>query len=468
MTRQTFLRASARLGTGLGFSALLAACSSGSAPAAPTAAPAAPTSAAAATSAPAATTAPQTAGKVTLRYTYDNTPGEKDLAAQVQRDYAKMQPGVTLQPEIVVDNWDQKTIAELVAGTAPDILLGYGSTFSAFASKGAFLDITEMIKGWDSTYNVDDLYPVAMQELQIKGKQYGIPYCFDPVSVFFYMKPTLDAANVAYPNDKWTYDDMQKDFVALTKKDSSGKVVQWGFNGAECIADWGYVRMYPAIWAYGGDKYNADMTKCLLDSPEALQAMTMFYNLKFKENTAPTTGDIGKLSYYQMFASGQCAMQTTGPWAISTYHDMIQDAKFKDQWDVGHSPNGPKGRFMYAAGNDWGLNKAGKNLKQAEQLLQYLTGPDVSKEVGSIGRRVPARKSAGNAFVVANSKPASQSVFPDSLQYARFEQLHPTQEAKISQILTTAWGNVILTNKGTPEQIIPDAVKQVNQLLSQG
>jgi ABC-type glycerol-3-phosphate transport system substrate-binding protein len=153
---------------------------------------------------------------------------------------------------------------------------------------------------------------------------------------------------------------------------------------------------------------------------------------------------------------------------VSTYHEMVQDAKFKDKWDVGHSPNGPKGRFMLAAGNHWGLNKNGKNPKQSEQLLQYLTGKDVSKQVGSIGRRVPARKSAGNSFVVPNTTPANQTVFPDSLQYSRPEQLHPTLEAKISQILTNAWGNVIILNKGTPDQIMPDAVKQVNALLSQG
>ena len=210
------------------------------------------------------------------------------------------------------------------------------------------------------------------------------------------------------------------------------------------------------------------MTKCLLDQPEALKVMNMYYDLKFKNGTSPSTGDIGKLSYYQMFASGQCAMQTTGPWAVSTYHEMVQDAKFKDKWDVGNTPNGPKGRFMLAAGNDWGLNKNGKNKTQAGQLLQYLTGKDVSKQVGSIGRRVPARKSAGTAFVIPNTPPDHQSVFPESLAYARFEQLHPTQEAKISQILTTAWGNVILLNKGRPDQIIPDAVKQVNDLLSQG
>src|SRR5207248_2135124 len=145
--RHYFLRMTAGIGAGFGLGALVAACSSAATPPAPTspaptaasaaptvAAAAAPTAAAtaAATVAPAAQATPQTAGKATLRYTFDNTPGEKTLADQVQKDYAKMHPEITLQPEIAVEGWDQKTIAGLVAGTAPDILMGFGSVFSAF------------------------------------------------------------------------------------------------------------------------------------------------------------------------------------------------------------------------------------------------------------------------------------------------------------------------------------------------
>jgi len=496
-TRRTFLRWAAALGVSATAGSLLAACggaatatvaatpaaaTSSAAPATSSAATAsaAPATSAATTSAPAAATSAQeatssaaapanpTGAKVTLRYTYDETPGETTWHKQVKIDYAKLHPEVTLQAEPAVEGWVDKTIAQLVAGTAPDILLGFGTTFFQLAAKGAFEDITAVVNQWGASYDLADIYPEALKELQVNGKQYGVPYCFDPVSAFFYLKPPLDDAKVAYPNDTWTYDDFKNDLISLTKKDASGKTVQWGYNGAESIADWGYVRTYPAIWAYGGDKYNADMTHCTLADPEALKAINMYYELKVKDKTSPSTGDIGKLSYYQMFANGQCAMQTTGPWAISTYQGMIQDAKLKNGWDVGPPPSGPKGRFILAAGNDWGLNKNGKNKTAAQTLLQYLTDKDRSKDVGAIARRVPARASAGSTFVQPNTIPANQAVFPKSLSYARVERLHPTQEAKIADILTTAWGQLMVLDKGTPEQIMPDAVAKVDALLKQG
>lgn len=417
---------------------------------------------------PVASQANPTGAKVTLRYTFDNTQGEATWHKKVTDDYAKLHPEVALQPEQATGDWVTKTVAQLVSGTGPDIVLGFGATFFQLAATGAFDDLTATIKQWGASYDAADIYPEALKELQINGKQYSIPYCFDPVSVFFYLKPVLHDANIPVPNDTWTYDDFQKDLIGLTKQDASGKTVQWGYNGAESIAGWGYVRTYPAIWAYGGDKYNADMTHCMLADPEALKVLNMYYDLKVKDKTSPTAADSGKANYYQMFANGQCAMQTTGPWAIGTYQSTITGAILKDNWDVGPPPSGPKGRFILAAGNDWGLNKNGKSKTAAQTLLQYLTDKDRSKEVGSIARRVPARLSAGNAFVQPNTTPANQAVFPQSLSYARVERLHPTQEAKIVAILTTAWNDVIILNKGAPDQIMPEAVGRVDALLKQG
>jgi multiple sugar transport system substrate-binding protein len=505
VTRRTFVRWAAALGVSATSGSLLAACggttttatssaatttaaNSSAAPATTAISSAAPatTSASVAATTPATSTAVSsvqttavsaaptasqanpTGAKVALRYTFDNTDGEATWHKKVTEDYAKLHPEVTLQPERATGDWVTKTVTQLVSGTGPDIVLGFGATFFQLAATGAFDDLTATVKQWGASYDLADIYPEALKELQINGKQYSIPYCFDPVSVFFYLKPVLHDANIPFPNDTWTYDDFQKDLIGLTKQDASGKTVQWGYNGAESIAGWGYVRTYPAIWAYGGDKYNADMTHCMLGDPEALKVLNMYYDLKVKDKTSPTAADSGKLNYYQMFANGQCAMQTTGPWAIGTYQDTITGAILKDNWDVGPPPSGPKGRFILAAGNDWGLNKNGKNKTAAQALLQYLTDKDRSKEVGSIARRVPARLSAGAAFVQPNTTPTNQAVFPQSLSYARVERLHPTQEAKIAAILTAAWNDVIVLNKGAPDQIMPEAIGRVDALLKQG
>jgi multiple sugar transport system substrate-binding protein len=422
-----------------------------------------------ASAAPAAQQASVSGSKITLRYMYDTPPGEKVWHAKVKTDYEQLNPNITLQPEVLGADWVNKTLAALAAGTGPDIVTGFGLIFLSFIEKGAFVELTPIINQWLASYDIADFYPVSLKEVQYQGKQYGLPYSFDPSSIMYYMKPDLDAAGVAYPDTSWTYDDFQKDLIALTRKDSSGKTTQWGFNGSESLQGGGWARMLPAIWAYGGAQYSSDMTKCLLDQSQALLAVNMFYKLKVQYGTSPTLADTGKQNPYQMFASGQCAMQTSGPWAIGTYQSTITTPTLKDQWDIAPPPQGPKGRFALATGSQWGLNKATPHLPEAGALLRYLTDQTRSKEVASIARRLPARKSAAAAFVLPNTTPAHQSVFSDSLAYANVMQYHtPVLETKVQGVLNSAWTDIIGLQKGPPEPLWTQAVAQVNQFLATG
>jgi ABC-type glycerol-3-phosphate transport system substrate-binding protein len=161
-------------------------------------------------------------------------------------------------------------------------------------------------------------------------------------------------------------------------------------------------------------------------------------------------------------------MNTTGPWAVTTYREKIKpDSKLYNHWDVGPPPSGPKGRFVWGVPNAWGLNKNGKHVEQSTELLRYLTDTDRSKETGRIGRRVPARKSAGDTFLEPNSVPLHQDVFTKSLAYARSAQVHPTKEDQIADVINAGWEELMLLQKRPPEQVMPEVAAKVNKLLTQ-
>ncbi|NPV06924.1 MAG: sugar ABC transporter substrate-binding protein [Anaerolineae bacterium] len=460
LTRRSLLAMSLKVGAGLGAMAALAACGAATPPAPSEGATSAP-AAEAATQPPAAP-----AERIVLRYTYDETPGETTWNAKIKADYEAANPGIEVRPEPSVEGWVEKTIAAMVAGTAPDILIAWGSIFASFASRGGYEDITDTVKAWP---DYDDFWPNAINELGVMdGKIYAVPYCFDPVTIFYYHEKLLDEAGVPYPNDTWTYDDFMQSCIALTKKDESGKVVQWGFNGSETTSSGGLGRAMAAVWAYGGDKYNEDMTRCLLAEPEALEAINLFWRLKSEYQASPTPEQMGGMSYYQMFASGQCAMQTTGPWAITTYLEMIQDPELANQWEVGPPPSGPKGRFAVGSGNLWGLWSGGQHKPEALALLRFMTDPDRAKEVGSIANRVPARKSAADSFGDPDKRPENESVFPAALEYALPIKYHPTKDAEVSDIIATAWEEFMILEKRTPEEALTEACAKVDKLLQEG
>jgi len=402
--------------------------------------------------------------KITLRYMCGQTPGEVVMNKIIKVDYEAANPSITVNPEPVGEDWVTKTLAQVVAGTAPDILVGWADGFVAFRSKGVFQDITDTVKTWP---DLDDFYPAALNEVgSVNGKTYGIPYLFDPVTIWFYHKSKFDEAGVAYPNDAWTYDDMKQDAIALTKVDDAGNPVQWGYNGAQTVSNWGWQRALPVIYAYGGKKYSDDLKKCMLAEPEALEALNIFYELKVKYKASPTPQQAGDLSYYQMFASGKCVMQDTGPWAIATYQNMIQDSALKNQWDVSEPPTGPKGRFEWATGSNYGVCSGGKHKKEALALLQFLTDKDRAILLATIGRRVPARRSAAASFFVSGM-PENQIAFPKSLEYAVTPPVHPTQEAKIADLVSAAWESVVITEQKTPEEAMTAVVLEVDKLLQE-
>lgn len=463
LTRRSLLSVSVKLAAGVGGSGLLAACAATATPQVAGVGEAVQATAEVVAEATAAK--PVSGEKVVIRYTYDETPGETTWNNKIKADYEAANPGIEVRPEPTVEGWVEKTIASMVGGTAPDILIAWGDIFASFASRGGYEDITDEVKAWP---DFDDFWPNAINELGVvDGKYYAVPYCFDPVTIFYYHETLLDEAGVPYPNDTWTYDDFRQACIDLTKRNDAGEVVQWGFNGSETTSNWGIGRAMAAVWAYGGDKYDADMTHCRLAEPEALEAITLFWELKSKYQASPTPEQIGEMSYYQMFASGQCAMQTTGPWAITTYTEMIQDAALADQWEVGPPPSGPKGRFAVGSGNVWGLWSGGQHKAEALALLRFMTDPDRSKEVGSIANRVPARKSAADSFGNPDAKPDNEAVFPAALEYSLPIKYHPTKDAEASDIIAAAWEEFMILEKRTPEEALSEACAKVDELLQE-
>jgi multiple sugar transport system substrate-binding protein len=405
------------------------------------------------------------AQKITLRYLFDDTPGERMMHKVNKVDYEEAHPDVVIQPEPVPDGFEQKVYAAVVAGTSWDILIGWTENFVGFRSKGVFQDITDTVKSWP---DLDDFWPAAFNEMALfEGKYYGVPYCYDPVTMEFYHKSLFDEAGLAYPNDKWTYDDLKADAIALTKKDASGNVIQWGYDASDTYYGGGFRRAFTIIWAFGGRQFSDDFKHFMFGEKEAMDAINWLYDVEVTNGCQPTPEMKGSINDAQLFASGKAAITNTGPWDIATYQEMIQDEKLKSQWDIFGPPTGPKGRFMWTVGNDWGVWSGSKYKKEATDLLYWLTDKDRAKLIGSVGKRTPSRKSAAASFVTPG-KPDNQIAFPDALSYAFTPPYHPTLSAKVRDIVIPYWESIFLTRKRTPEEAMKLCVADVDKLLAEG
>src|SRR5579859_6997508 len=153
LTRRGVVRGAIGLGLAIGATSLLAACGGGAAsPAqAPAAAPTAaapPAVAATQAQAPAvaATTAPKAAvpsgtTEIEIGSYFDSGP-RLDFVNKVLDKFKQDNPGVQVKFEPVpgAQYWDKMQV-RLASNTAPDILIGSGSTFLNFAEKGAWGEV---------------------------------------------------------------------------------------------------------------------------------------------------------------------------------------------------------------------------------------------------------------------------------------------------------------------------------------
>src|SRR5439155_11307330 len=104
---------------------------------------------------------------------------------------------------------------------------------------GYFLDL-KPLADIDSAQNTNDFYPVVWQAYQWDGGLWAMPLSAQ-VLVMFYDPAAFDSANLSYPTDSWTLDDLAKATRHLTQKDPDGNVTIPGIDVFPGLANSSYL-----------------------------------------------------------------------------------------------------------------------------------------------------------------------------------------------------------------------------------
>lgn len=143
----------------------------------------------------------------------------------VVKEFKKIHPEVT-EIEVQVTSGDEylpKLLTQIASGTAPDVIAVENTPFPEFVAKGVVKDVTsymEKTKG----FSKKDFFSHLLDRYTVNGKVYGIPYDCQPQACLFYNKKLFDEAGVAYPNDKWRWEDLLKAAQKLTKSQEIGQL----------------------------------------------------------------------------------------------------------------------------------------------------------------------------------------------------------------------------------------------------
>lgn len=396
--------------------------------------------------------------KVTLRL---STWAGADEAKELQGILDKLNEKSTTYKIIQDSNpadYDTRLTTQLSGNGGPDLFWVSAQRAAQLASKGAMLDITDMLSKSDHpAAKVSDYFETALEPFKNNGKIYGLPWIMQPI-VLYYNKDMFDSAGVQEPDANWNWDK----FLDAAKKltvDNNGKhpgesgfdaknIKQWGFT----LNGWPPVQMF--IWQNGGDVIAPDFSSSPIDTPEAKAAIKFYADL-VNSPMVPSQQIIKDRGFDTMFKNKQVAMFMGG--AADNLENKV-DFKAK----VAEVPAGPAGQKATLGDVlGMGINANTKDKEAAFQALLDLTDAIHQWKV------MPPRKSLATVDQMNKIHPERSAAMPaivNSMSYARqyrYFENYPDWD----NIFWTQLMDPIVNAHGDPEKLIPNVKPQLDSKL---
>ncbi|MBZ0211644.1 MAG: sugar ABC transporter substrate-binding protein [Hyphomicrobium sp.] len=235
-----------------------------------------------------------------------------------------------------------------------------------------------------SVVDVDDYFAGIWQTNVLDQTAYGVPWYID-TRLLFYRRDLLAAAGYAAPPTTWEeWVEMLRALEQRAAPHSYGVLLP--LNEYEPLLALAAQQEAPLL--RDGDtrgNFRSDGFKRAL----------RFYLDMFEDGFAPATGAHQIANTWDEFARGHFTFYITGPWNIGEFKRRLP-ASLQASWMTAPLPgaNGPG--YSTAGGASLVVFSGSPRKKEAWQLVQYLSRPDVQLRFHAMTGNLPPRRSAWN------------------------------------------------------------------------
>lgn len=372
-----------------------------------------------------------------------------EKAPLIVEEFEKAYPQYKLKIDCLpINGYIDNAVVAILAGDPPDILDISIENLSGFAEKNLLTDLAADVV---AKLKAEDFAAAVWDLSHYNGKMYGVP-SRGSGQVMFYNMDMFDEAGVAYPKEGWTFDDLLDMAEKITVP---GEKYGWAISTSTNAVNDAMRDFSSLLWGFGGDFLNEDSTKCTLDQPNAIKALTWITDVYTKHKVLPE-GTIGwgvQVDSLPAFATNKLAMMNNdGIIGMNYLDDKYPDVRY----DIVEIPNG-------------GFNKVGswvltvpitaKHKKEAMDYLLWFAKPEVQAQLCA---RAPANV---NAFALMGepwNTPRYLKWFKASQNVKPMPNIGGWSEATL--IITQELQNALLETK-TPEQAAKDMTLQIDLLL---
>jgi len=386
-------------------------------------------------------------GRTALTMVHMGFERDRIVADLLKKKFEELNPDLYLN--VIRTSVERKVDAMIAGGVAPDILYVKFDEAPYYLEGETMLDLTGFISD-DDRLNLDDYYPEMLKPFTRDGRIYALPCHYTPF-VVFYNKDLFDKYSVPYPpaDGNWNWNDYRQKAIELTHDtDGDGKIDEFGIYFA-----WWQHGVETFIRQNGGSILSEDGERTMMSDERTVGALRFLYDLKFKDNAAPTVLTAPGQNPTRLFHQGKVAMY--GPWGVFSVPDFRKITQF--DWDVAPLPKGPTGIragivFPYA----YAISTQSKHPKEAYRLLRFLTAGEGARILAKSSLFIPCRRSIAESelFKDPNTKPESDDALLHDVAngYAFLPAFSTTRWKDVYYEINKEFNNLLNDGLHTPEQ----------------
>jgi multiple sugar transport system substrate-binding protein len=344
---------------------------------------------------------------VTLRFTQwipvDSPRGE--VFTQIADEYSAMNPNVTIEYNFIPFNDYPTTLPLRLSGSnPPDAGWLVENVAPTWLDSGVLANVGPALRV-DAEYDYADLATAGM-ELWVEGEDvYGIPFSTSPFLLIYnrdlFAEAGIDAPDAMIANGNYTWENLANALATVTAE--TEVVGLQSVNGALYTGERVWHTIIPLVRAYGGDAWD-DNNTCQLNSPESVEALTLFHDMIFVDGSVEQPGQA--IDFYNGSAAvlmGQ--LSRVAPLADATF-----------AWDIAPMPSGPAGEADVIGQAAFVVFTNSPNQEAAIDFLKFLTNKENTLRIAEFFP--PIRASVLETDVLLTANP---NINPESMRLSVIE-----------------------------------------------
>jgi|TARA_B110000238_G_scaffold201099_1_gene254713 multiple sugar transport system substrate-binding protein len=370
---------------------------------------------------------------------------EPGIADTFSAEFDEQNPDINIEYRIVpFDELVNETLRAYAAGNAPDIVSFDNPDFPLFSSRGAMLDLTDMIAE-SEVINPKVYLEGPLNSVMWDGKIYGVPKYANTIALYYNVDKFAEAGIDGPPA---TWSELAKDAAKLADPANGFYGLTWSARGNEE----GTFQFLPIIQMSGGGYDD-------VNTQGAAEVLGLMKTMIEQGHASQDVLSMGQWDSTGTFNSGNAAMAISGDWEITR---MLKEADF--EWSLALLPTIEEGgkRSSALGGFNWGIMSNTEHPKEAFRLLEYFVQQDhrLTPEFGRGG----ARTGLEIPETGSKLKDATLATFREQMKYAQPRGPHPEWQ-KISKAIYEAMQSA-LTGQVSPGDALSQAQATIDGVLN--